>query len=899
VKAESKEEKEKSSFSLVKKLKGPFAFLAKMGRREIRGNWAQFLAIIGIGGVAVTLFVGLLANAQSIENRVNEAYDGGNMADLWVTCSSYHKDDLNQIQSIVGDNGEVDTRFEVPGRFARNSIYTVISPEMPSVSKPYEILEQSEDNSSTHFVLVDDSLAHSTDASSSAKFQVGKTFSMSYDISSYISSDQAALLDTIDPTDPAKTRKLFIKDGGSNILSKSAVDLDYTITGIMRYPENVTKASYNTSAFLVDDTTFKTSVYNLLSANYNEAGLKLLYDNAYNSLFHFGDGTVNPSGTLARPNQYLVALKDKSKTAEVKEAISSYFSSKDNLYSLNDRDNMPFVIAMANDVKQARQFTFVFPFVFFFVALLVILTTISQIILKERTQIGTMKALGLSNREIYAHYIGLTLSVVSIGILIGEILGPILMPYFLGQKYDILYTLPARTYVFPVLYGLLTAAFFLAVSALVAFLVCHKEVKLKPAESMRPASPKMKAHLDKIDLKKYQAKVLSFKMAFRNMAIDKVKSFMVVAGVMGCTALLVCGYGIEDTIAYGKKSDMAKGSMDNDAVVTLTFSAGQSEATMKKDLLDRYPLASAFEGMTRSATTAKVKKDNAPESNTNVYILGWGEGKHSHMKWGDDFSNDTIAISEKIADETGAKVGDTLSFTYGATTYEGQLSLIYKTFIFNGVLLHADSPILSSLGEVTFQGCYLDSKSIADKSQLESSTILKGQLVGDYESSGDSYQAEGLSYLIEADTTADWNRQIDDIMSGVHIMTNAVKGFAIILAIIVLYNLALLNFRERTRDIATLKVLGFTKHEIASSLLWETMSLTAVGVIFGMLLGYPFLLAVLKLNTVQLVQYLYHIYPLTYVYSFLLTFIVAFLVNGILSYRTGTVKMVESLKSVE
>jgi putative ABC transport system permease protein len=113
-------------------------------------------------------------------------------------------------------------------------------------------------------------------------------------------------------------------------------------------------------------------------------------------------------------------------------------------------------------------------------------------------------------------------------------------------------------------------------------------------------------------------------------------------------------------------------------------------------------------------------------------------------------------------------------------------------------------------------------------------------------------------------------------MSGVHIMTNAVKGFAIILAIIVLYNLALLNFRERTRDIATLKVLGFTKHEIASSLLWETMSLTAVGVIFGMLLGYPFLLAVLKLNTVQLVQYLYHIYPLTYVYSFLLTFIVAF-----------------------
>jgi putative ABC transport system permease protein len=89
------------------------------------------------------------------------------------------------------------------------------------------------------------------------------------------------------------------------------------------------------------------------------------------------------------------------------------------------------------------------------------LTTISQIILKERTQIGTMKALGLSNREIYAHYIGLTLSVVSIGILIGEIIGPILMPFLLGQNTIFSILLPARTYVFPVLYGLLTAAFFL------------------------------------------------------------------------------------------------------------------------------------------------------------------------------------------------------------------------------------------------------------------------------------------------------------------------------------------------------------------------------------------------------------------------------------------------------
>src|SRR5574344_671384 len=125
----------------------------------------------------------------------------------------------------------------------------------------------------------------------------------------------------------------------------------------------------------------------------------------------------------------------------------------------------------------------------------------------------------------------------------------------------------------------------------------------------------MKAHFDKVDLKKYQAHFLSLKMAFRNMKIDLVKSFMVVAGVMGCTALLVCGYGIEDTIAYGKKNDMEMGSMANDAVVTLTFSAPQSEAKIQKDIKDTYSLVSDFEPMTRSASTISLKKDDSPASN--------------------------------------------------------------------------------------------------------------------------------------------------------------------------------------------------------------------------------------------------------------------------------------------
>jgi putative ABC transport system permease protein len=839
-------------------VKTPLWFLALLGKREIKHNWAQFLAIIGIGGIAVTLFVGLLANAESIEERVDYSYNSGAMADLWVTTSSYKEVDQKKIAAIVGEKGSVEGRFEAPGRVARNSVYSVITPSLPTISKPYAIAEASADHSSTHFVLVDTALAHGTDEESNKKFQVGQSLSVDYDISSYIDDAQAAKLDA------------FLSPGGTNIFKQNSITLSYTITGLMSYPENIKKASYSTSTFLIDDTTFKTAVQELLSKNFSAEGQKYIFEAMNGAPLGWGDGTPECPGTLTAPNQYLVSLKNHADSEEVKKGIQNYFDGKgdSNLYNLSDRANMPFVITMHNDVVQARQFTFLFPFVFFFVAILVILTTTSQIILKERTQIGTLKALGLSNKEIYAHYIMLTSAVVGIGILLGEVIGPILIPFILGKKYDILYTLPARTYVFPWLYGLLTAVVFLGVSALVTYLVCHKEVVLKPAESMRPVSLHIKKHDEKIHLPKKSVRFLSLKMAFRNILIDKLKSVMVVVGVMGCTALLLCGFGIEDTVYYGINHDMELG---NNADISLTFSAPQSQATLAQDL--HVEGVASYEPMTRSMSTISLGEK---ESNSYLYILAKDQG--SHMKV--DFPLDKVALSEKAANETGAKVGDKVRFSYGSFTYEEEVAVVYKAFIFNGVMLHASNPDLLAHGEVTFQGAYIDKTPEADLA------TLKGVL-------------QGISYVIEADTQADWWNQINDIMSGVLVMTNAVKVFAILLAIVVLYNLALLNFRERTRDIATLKVLGFSKKEIASSLLWETMSLTFLGVFFGMFLGYPFLLGVMKLNIVDLVQYLYTILPVSYLYSFLLTFVVAFVVNLALSFRTGQVKMVESLKSVE
>ncbi|MBR4812251.1 MAG: ABC transporter permease, partial [Bacilli bacterium] len=190
-----------------------------------------------------------------------------------------------------------------------------------------------------------------------------------------------------------------------------------------------------------------------------------------------------------------------------------------------------------------------------------------------------------------------------------------------------------------------------------------------------------------------------------------------------------------------------------------------------------------------------------------------------------------------------------------------------------------DSPVLGDWGN-SYSGANLD--------------ILEG-----YSPDEVKEKLLALSYVMQAQTQEDWAKSVSDVMGGILIMTNAVKVFAILLAITVLYNLALMNFKDRTRDIATLKVLGFSRAEIAFPLIFEMMALVAIGVGIGLFAGIPFHMGVMTLNKVELVHYIFHINPLSFVLSFVLTFVVALLVNGFYSFRSESVKMVESLKSVE
>ena len=850
------------------KKKTPFGLFFKLALREAKHGWAQFLAIVSIGAIALTLFVGLEANAASLSRRVDRTYEEGNMADIWVTSSRYEERDERLVQSLLEEGENYEKRFEMSASIGSHSVLTAVSDTLPTISKPFDF--EMGTSSERSFCVIDEAISTKSAALDVYGFySIGDNLSVNYDLSSFSSLFKMA-------SDTFGFGAYF--EEGQNPFLETKWSLPFEVSGVMKFSENILKASYGTSTVLISSDSFLSSLRSVFEGRFKPTLSEKEKENALRNIAEIfselGYLLHDEEGFAVAPNQYLLKIPDNSRVDSLSEALKERSKGASfSILSVNTRENMPFFLTIESEIAQAEGFTYLFPFVFFFVAVLVILVTTSRMILRERGQIGVLKALGVTRNGIILFYVGLVSSLVFMGILIGEILGPIIIPMIMSNKYSLIYTLPSLEYVFPVAEGLLSAFGFLFVSALTSFLLVYKEASLKPSESMRPSLPSFKAKKSRQDKeRKASALSLSAKMAFRNMRVNLVKSIMVVVGVMGCTALLLTGFGIEDTVNYGIDHDLRNvGSSD----FTLTFNEGKKEAEFADDISE----IDGIKGYELYQTvTAKAVSPSDSSTNTTVYILSYGD--ETHFSFAKGLKENEVAVSTKVQETLGLKEGDLVSFYLGNVKHTCPVGFFYEAFFYSGIALYSSNPTLEA-SSLSYNAVYLDLVSPNDVERVR--TALK----------------ENLPYLLSAQSQADWRDKINNVLSGVLVMTGAVKVFAILLALVVLYNLALLNFNERSRDIATLKVLGFNLKEIILSLLLETMFLTFFGVAFGLMLGYPFLLAVMGLNKVELVTYLYHIAPLSYVMSFFVSFVVAFLVNLYFGFRSRSIKMVESLKSVE
>lgn len=863
---------------MISRGKTTLSLLWKIEKRTIKNSWKQFLAVITIGAIAVTLLVGLFANAATLERQVNQVYKEGNLADIWVTCNlpTASSNNLNKIKEEIGEFNDVEERLYLPGRIDSHPVDAVIQDKLGDINKPYGEGVYSKDNTEEYYCLIDKAMMKKDGDKTVSTYSLDQDISISFNLKDYH-------LLTLIPELSSLNDSKYLKEGKNNIFSNDEIGIPVKITGFIQYPENITIASYYTSCSLISNKMFIEGFKKVINETYNDEGKTALKD-IINTYLTFATtalevDSVTVDNILKREvvlkNQYIVKINDGQDVNVIKDKIDNSFreSFLNPVKMITLRSDMPFYMTIDADLTQAKQFTLVFPLVFFLVAFLVILTTLTQMVLKERGQIGTMKALGLTKNQIYNHYIRITWMLVGIGSIIGIILGPLIIPGILGEKYQILYALPQRQYFFPFISASVTFILFMGTAALVTYLVCRSEVRLNPSESMRGEVPTKSLRKSASNYKKTNVAGLSRRMAFRNIRLDKVKSLMVIIGVMGCTALLTCGFGIEDTINYGISNDM---KAYNNGDITVNLNVSTDSSTYQNDILNNIEGIVSVEGYFTGISSVTIPSTNK-RYNKPLYVIE-KEIKDSHLDL--DFANNEIGIPIKYAREMGLKEGDEVTISYNGLTSLTKIGQVYESFVYNYVMIDSSHPL--------FEGQDLDYQNIfvnVDENVISVEDACK--------------EIQKLDYVSKTQTQNDWRENINSVMSGILVMTNAVKIFAILLALVVLYNLALMNYKQRTRDIATLKVLGFYKKEIALSLLIESLTLTFIGSLIGLALGYPFMLAVMETNRVTLVEYLYNINLLTYAISFILTFIVSVVINSYFSFMTRRIQMVESLKSVE
>lgn len=550
------------------------------------------------------------------------------------------------------------------------------------------------------------------------------------------------------------------------------------------------------------------------------------------------------------------------------------------------RDANPGYSGFGSDADRISAISRVFPFFFFLVAALVCLTTMTRMVEEQRTQIGLYKALGYSKRTITSRYILYALTAGILGSATGLIIGFNVFPTVIFNAYGILYDMPPIILEFDTAAAVLSSAAATLCILIAALASCYYELKTVPAELMRPKAPPPGK---RVFLERFPGiwSRLSFtrKVSVRNLFRYKKRFFMTILGICGCTMLMLTGFGLRDSITHIVSKQYGE-IMKYDAAVTLTDALSSHDGALDNTFAEHNADYLYLDQTSVTAGNGSKTMDGyiiVPEDAEK--LNGFISFKNRETGGSVAFPNGGGAvITEKLANELGVSAGDTITVKQGdETSVETTVGAVAENYVFHYIYLTPESysQLFSSPPE--YRQIYLNVPDIKDE---DGQNAFSGELL-----KNDSVAAVTFSDKIASD--------FGDIMKSLDAVVWVLLFCANLLAFIVLYNLANINVTERTREIATIKVLGFYDREVSSYVFRENIILTAIGVALGLFFGIFLHRFVVETAEVDIVMFERSILPLSFVFAGALTFAFAFGVNGIMHFRLKRINMVESLKSAE
>jgi putative ABC transport system permease protein len=524
----------------------------------------------------------------------------------------------------------------------------------------------------------------------------------------------------------------------------------------------------------------------------------------------------------------------------------------------------------------------VFPVFFFLVAALVALTTMTRMVEEERTQIGTLKALGYSKGRILFYYVSYAVAASLIGSIIGITIGYNTLPYVIANAYSMMYTLPPTILKFWWSYTLVIVPLAIACTAVAAMSACLSELSEKPALLILPKAPKSGKRI----LLEYITPVwkrLSFikKITARNIFRYKKRFYMTVFGIAGCCALLVTGFGIRDSvhdIVRIQFNDLYKYNVS----ITLKSDITSSEMDDITSLLDDDSLFSSY-SMIHSE---KLKIDDkevtlfVPENNDDfVRQLVIRERKTGRTI---EFNDNSVILTEKLCETCGINIGDSFTFSDSdGKEYSLKVTGIAENYI-SSYMFISNSTYRSVFGTAA------DTNAVLAHAEKDSTDEERNSL------SSRLLSLNGISYLVFSESIKNsFSNTVSSIDYIVIVLIICAGG----LAVIVLYNLTNINICERKKELATIKVLGFYKKEVASYIYRETTILSIIGMLLGLVLGIFLHAYVVQCAEVDAVMFGRTIYPMSFVISGAITMIFTVIVELIMLRNLSSIDMVESMKA--
>lgn len=528
-----------------------------------------------------------------------------------------------------------------------------------------------------------------------------------------------------------------------------------------------------------------------------------------------------------------------------------------------DRDNNVGIKTLQDEISQHQMFSGIFPAIFVLVSLLTLVTTMSRVISAQRMQIGTLKAMGYSNKSIVLHYLSYGFVLSLTGSVIGLIIGPLTIPYLFYPTMSSTYSLPRWGPSWDISF-FAVAGIMVVSSVLISYISVKGISDENPAETIRPKAPKLVSSGLIERTKIWKRFSFNERWNYRDAKRNKTRAIMSVFGVFACALLVMSAFGMVDSINDVEDWQYNQIYNFNSKLIL--------EENITDSQLDHILDETGGEGIREEAIELKykgIKKTGTLTvmNDSEYYKVTDANRNYMHL------DPDGIAISDKMAEVLGLKVGDKVRWHVAGNPkwIDSEITETYSIPFGQGLIMSPE--VFDEIG--------------GDDYNYSTNVVLTKKNV-----------KENYTGVSSITTSEDIRKGWNTMTEALDLMVSVLTTFAIVLAVVVLYNLGLLSFTEIQRELATLKVLGFNSKSLRRLLLTQNLWFSTIGFILA-IPGAYILMGIMMGSTGDEYCFPINIYLWNFIVSFLITFGLSVLVNLAFSRKIKKVNMVESLKSNE